>query len=145
MADLNAEIEQKEKRMQVQVSQLEARRREAAEASARKQQECDVKHHQLQKRLDAAARANEERLKDKAREAQQREASRRAAQAELIEMHRVADTRLVARKEEHGLVPITRRGDKELKHIARSLSEVQLTARERARKAAKIVDPEAYA
>ena len=39
-------------------------------------QEHDVKHHQLQKRLDAAARANEERLKVKAREAQQREASR---------------------------------------------------------------------
>ena len=137
--ELTLEIGFKERRVQAQLAHLHQRRREAIEASSRRQLEGDLKHRRRQQQLEALAAENERRLQQKAREAEAREAERRAAQAALMEMRREADAELSYEREAHRGRHIATRADSELRALSRSLSESQIVHRRRARSAARLV------
>jgi hypothetical protein len=170
-AQVTREIEDKERRMQMQLAQLTQRRRAQAQArcwagsnrttafghralcvcvfprifgmewqeSARKQEQLDRRLSARRQELDETAAAREHRLNEKMRRDRDREMQRKAVVTEQMEAHWRTSLALAARKDAYRAKPMGRRGDQELIKMSRSLTDLQVTARQRALSASKAV------
>jgi len=138
-AQVTREIEDKERRMQMQLAQLTQRRRAQAQESARKQEQLDRRLSARRQELDEMAAAREHRLNEKMRRDRDREMQRKAVVTEQMEAHWRTSLALAARKDAYRAKPMGRRGDQELIKMSRSLTDLQVTARQRALSASKAV------